>query len=72
MDQILPRERIAQQADEAREKFEQWYVGSLSTQGAREIERDGKGYYVLMQTRTAWQAWHAGWLARSAPEADAA
>lgn len=49
---------------DAREQFERWYVGELVTQGAREIERDQHGNYILMQARLAWQAWHAGWLER--------
>lgn len=49
---------------DAREAFERWYVGALVTQGAREIERNADGNYILMATRLAWQAWHAGWLER--------
>ena len=51
---------------DARDAFERWYVGDLATQGAREIERDAHGNYILMQARLAWQAYHAGWLDQAA------
>jgi hypothetical protein len=49
-----------------RAAFERWYVGDLATHGAREIERDQHGSYILMGARLAWQAYHAGWLREGA------
>jgi hypothetical protein len=49
-----------------REAFELWYVGHTFDTTPPEIERNAQGDYILMGTRLAWQAWHAGWLALAA------
>jgi hypothetical protein len=46
--------------------FELWYVGHTFDKAPPEIERDAQGQYRLMQTRQAWNAYHAGWLREGA------
>lgn len=52
--------------EQERAAFELWYVGHTFDTAPPEIERDAQGQYRLMQTRQAWNAYHAGWLREGA------